>query len=163
MTVEDLHGDLPEDLALRMRRAKSWLERAKLEANDRDAAFIFYWIAFNAAYGRDRQRNLGTKAWGLFDDFFETILSIDPENRIGDSIWKNFSGSVRLLLDNQYVYRPFWENLFGMGYDNWKYTFEREKSRGLKTLAEGNTRAALNIVFDRLYVVRNQIMHGGAT
>ena len=99
----------------------------------------------------------------LFDDFFETILSIDPENRIGDAIWKNFSGSVRLLLDNHWVYMPFWKNLFGMGYDDWQHTFESDKNRGLKTLADGNTRAALNIIFDRLYVVRNQIMHGGAT
>ena len=37
------------DLGLRMRRATSWIECASKADND-DAKFIFYWIAFNAAY-----------------------------------------------------------------------------------------------------------------
>ena len=163
MTTEDSHEVPSENLLLRLRRAKSWLERAKQEANDPDAAFVFYWIAVNAAYGRDQQQRFGSEERDLFDDYFKTVLSIDPEKRIGDAIWNNFSGSARLLLDNHWVYMPFWKNLFGMCYDDWQLTFERDKRRGLKTLAEGNTRAALNIIFDRLYVVRNQIMHGGAT
>ena len=38
-----------DDLNLRLRRALSWLERAEKEyaTEDLDAAFIFYWIAFN--------------------------------------------------------------------------------------------------------------------
>ena len=39
------------DVGLRMRRATSWIECAA-KADDDDARFIFYWIAFNAAYGR---------------------------------------------------------------------------------------------------------------
>ena len=56
---------------LRLRRALSWLGRAEKEytVEDFDAAFIFYWIAFNAMYGqlgtssvdeayeKDRRRN----------------------------------------------------------------------------------------------------------
>ena len=163
MPVEDSHGVPSEDLALRMRRAKSWLERAKLEANDRDAAFIFYWIAFNAAYGRDQQRSREKDEHDLFDDFLETVVSVDSDKRIGKAIREKFTGSVKLLLDNQYVYWRFWQYVFGMGHDNWKYNFDRDRRRGLRSLEGGNTRDALNIVFDRLYVVRNQIMHGGAT
>ena len=46
---ERVQDTLPDDLALRMRRALSWLERAEKEADDDDAAFTFYQIAFNAA------------------------------------------------------------------------------------------------------------------
>ena len=55
---------------LRMRRATSWLARAEQERDDPDAAFIFYWIAFNAAYAQHSR--------GLYDLvsklYSETIL-----------------------------------------------------------------------------------------
>ena len=50
-----------------------------------------------------------------------------------------------------------------MGYNNWEDTFEYEKSAGRGAVLHGNTREVLNIIFDRLYVARNQVMHGGAT
>ena len=163
MTMKEPHGPPPEDLILRLRRAKSWLERAEMESDDPDAAFVFYWIAFDAAYGRDRQRRLGTRAHDLFDDFFETIISIDLDEKIGNAIWDKFSSSVRMLLSNQYVYKGFWDHVFGKGCDDWERTFDSDRQKGLTYLAVGYTRGALNIIFDRLYVVRNQIMHGGAT
>ena len=161
MTV--LERSLSENLELRIRRARSWLQRARTEPDDPDASFIFYWIAFNAAYARYRRNAVDTKERNLFDDYFRTVLSIDPDNSIHKVIMDTFSGSVRLLLINQYVYRPFWQHVFGMGYDNWEDTFEAERSAGLRAVLHGNTREVLNIIFDRLYVARNQVMHGGAT
>ena len=148
-----------------MRRAKSWLERAKKEAHDPDAAFVFYWIAFDAIYGTNYSEGGDNTARELYNDFFRRVLSVDRDNRIRDTVWSNFSDSVRLLLDNKYVYWRFWQNVFsgGRDYKNWKTTFEEDKDRGLTTLANNNTKGALNIIFDRLYVVRNQIIHGGAT
>ena len=87
-------GDPPhplDDLNLRLRRVLSWLGRAEKEyrASDFDAAFIFYWIAFNAmyeqlgtssvdeTYERDKRR-----------DYFDRIVSFaNAENVIYDSIW----------------------------------------------------------------------------
>ena len=163
MTSEDLQAVLPENLALRLRRANSWLERAEQEVNEPDARFIFYWIAFNAIYGKEESSGVRSKERYLFDDLFRTVLSIDRQNRINDAVWKNLADSIRPLLDNQYVYLPFWKHVWGTGGDDWKTTFEQEKWEGLKPATRGNTRAALNIVFDRLYVVRNQVVHGGAT
>ena len=164
MTIEDSQDALPENLALRLRRAKSWLERAKKEEGDRDAEFIFYWIAFNSIYGKEESSGFRSKDRELYDDFFRTVLSIDPENRISEAVWKNLSDTTSRLLENQFVYRPFWKNVFSRGKDckNWKSKFEEDERRGLSTLARGNTRGALNIIFDRLYVARNQIIHGGA-
>ena len=42
--------DEDDNLGLRVHRAISWIERAEQEADDADAAFVFYWIAFNSAY-----------------------------------------------------------------------------------------------------------------
>ena len=43
----------PDDLGLRVHRSLSWLNRAEMAGEDHDAAFIFYWISFNAAYAKD--------------------------------------------------------------------------------------------------------------
>ena len=165
MTTDESQDVLPENLALRLRRAKSWLQRAEREADDPDAAFVFYWIAFDAIYGVIHSDGIDNDARGLFDDFFRKVLSADQGNRIRDTVWKDFSGSVRLLLDNKYVYMRFWKNVYSgdREYKNWKASFEEDKRRGLVTLANNNTKGALNIIFDRLYVVRNQIIHGAAT
>ena len=165
MTIERPQDALPENLTLRLRRAKSWLERAKKESNDPDAEFVFYWIAFDAIYGKSQSTGGDNDAREQFNDFFRRVLSADRDNKIRDTVWHNFSDSVRLLLDNKYVYWRFWRNVFSKGrdYENWKEDFEEDKRRGLTTLANNNTKGALNIIFDRLYVVRNQIIHGGAT
>ena len=165
MTIERSQDALPENLTLRLRRAKSWLERAKKESNDPDAEFVFYWIAFDAIYGKSQSTGGDNDAREQFNDFFRRVLSADRDNKIRDTVWHNFSDSVRLLLDNKYVYWRFWRNVFSKGrdYENWKEDFEEDKRRGLTTLANNNTKGALNIIFDRLYVVRNQIIHGGAT
>ncbi|MDA8030515.1 MAG: hypothetical protein MPK62_05175, partial [Alphaproteobacteria bacterium] len=48
-------GEFPDAFRDRMRRAISWVERAEEERGktnpDPYAAVVFYWIAFNAAYG----------------------------------------------------------------------------------------------------------------
>ena len=104
MTV--IERPLSENLELRIRRAKSWLERAGFESDDPDASFIFYWVAFNAACARYRRNAVDTKERNLFDDYFRAVLSIDSANSIHKVIMDTFSGSVRLLLTNQYVFRP---------------------------------------------------------
>ena len=65
-----------DDLNLRLRRVLSWVGRAENEykAPDFDAAFIFYWIAFNAMYGR-----LGTSS---VDEVYEKDSRRDYFDRI---------------------------------------------------------------------------------
>ena len=70
---ERVQDSLPDNLALRMRRALSWLERAEKETNDDDAAFIFYWIAFNAAYAKDRSRRARDLEMGERDRFADYL------------------------------------------------------------------------------------------
>ena len=160
---ERVQDTLPDNLALRIRRALSWLERAEKETNDDDAAFIFHWIAFNAAYAMDRQHDLEMRERDLFADYFNKILPLDSDRTIYDAIWDRFSQSIRVLLDNKFVYQPFWNHHAGLGYDNWEYTFERRTREVHRALADLDTRVILNTLFDRLYVLRNQLMHGGAT
>ena len=154
---------MPDHVGLRMRRALSWLERAEKETEDDDAGFIFYWIAFNAAYARDRPRDPESTERDLFADYFDAILALDSDNTIYDAIWDRFPHPIRLLLGNKFVFQPFWNHHAGLGYDDWERMFESSKARVYEALATRDTRTILTTLFDRLYVLRIQLMHGGAT
>ncbi|TJV93347.1 MAG: hypothetical protein E5X52_31940 [Mesorhizobium sp.] len=49
-----LRAGFPENFGLRVHRSISWIGRAEAEVNDPAAAFLFLWIAFNAAYADER-------------------------------------------------------------------------------------------------------------
>ncbi len=160
---ERVESSLPQHLGLRVHRALSWIERAEKESDDPDAEFIFYWIAFNAAYAKDRPHSMESTERSRFADFFETILSLDSNHMVYDAIWKRFSDTIRLLLGNKFVFQPFWDHLAGRGSENWDQSFKTSKSRVQRALATRDTRVILSTLFDRLYVLRIQLMHGGAS
>ncbi len=155
----------PSILGLRARRCVSWLGRAEreMESEDHDVAFILYWIAFNAAYAEDLSSAPGTQR-DAFDEYFVKIVDLDLQSTVYDAIWDRFSGSVRTLLSNRYVFQPFWNYYNGVpGGENWQNQFERSQRAARAALANKDTKRVLGILFDRLYVLRNQLVHGGAT
>ena len=158
-------GDsLPNALQLRIHRALSWIGRAEKEADDDDAAFIFYWIAFNAIYAEDKQETEWTSERESFREYFGRIVGLDDDNVVYDAIWDRFSQEIRVFLDNRYVFEPFWKFHNGVsGYDEWERWFEGSQRMARFALARQDTSAILSILFDRLYVLRNQLVHGGAT
>ena len=162
-----IRDSFPENLGLRVQRAISWIDRAE-RVDDDDGKFIFLWIAFNAAYAdeRDFQAEL-PKEWESFMSYFCKVVTLDAEQRICNAIWNNFSGPIRLLMDNEFVFKPFWKHQNGIeGYEDWENRFQREK-RKFKRIAlkqtDKDTKETLSLVFERLYVLRNQLVHGGAT
>lgn len=158
--VRDGH---PTSLTLRVHRALSWLNRAE-QADDVDGKFIFLWIAFNAAYAQELDDNDRTSDKATFKAFLQGLCDLDTSKRIDELIWKEFSGSIRTLLDNPYVFNPFWEFQRGrIDESEWKDRFASAKKSAQSALANGNTPMLLWIVFNRLYTLRNQLIHGGAT
>ena len=113
-------GTLPDALQLRTHRALSWIARAEKESDDQDAAFIFYWIAFNAVYAEDRPDVADMEERGIFDEYFGKIIRLDSDHVIYDAIWNWFSQGIRVFLNNKYVFQPFWKHQNGVpGYENW--------------------------------------------
>lgn len=158
-----LRDGFPMPLTLRVHRALSWLGRAEQEADDTDTRFILLWIGFNAAYAGDVQRAMESER-DHFREFFATLLGFDAGKRLYDAIWGRFPHEVRLLLDNRYVFAPFWQHHNGVpGTDDWEEKFERSRRATGSALARQDTATILSILFDRLYVLRNQLVHGGAT
>lgn len=153
-------------LSLRVHRAISWIrgaERAAADGDD-DGAFISYWIAFNAAYVQRPQLQQQFQDKDLFRLYFERIVRLDRKGVVYDAVWGQFGGPIRTLLDNQFVYQPYWRWRHGEdGYRNWREHFTRHRRDVNRALGRQDTAAVLKTLFDRLYVLRNQLIHGGAT
>ncbi len=151
----------------RMRRAFSWLEKSKQDVTNHEQ-FIFLWIAFNAAYGAEA---IGAEADSdrvheveRFKQFLQEIVKRDERGEIKNIIWKTFSGPIRVLLKNKYVFRPFWEFVQGSSNDRaWRGAFKNYNSRVNYALRKNNIHSVLVEIFYRLYTLRNQIFHGGTT
>ncbi len=159
-----LREGFPETMGLRVHRSISWIGRAEA-ARDDDARFIFLWIAFNAAYAGEQEFQgppPGERA--NFRDFFAKMVRLDAERRIYHQIWKGFSGPIRILMRNKYVFNPFWRHHNGVdGYENWERKFRASAGHFARAVKDQDTARTLSFVFDRLYVLRNQLVHGGAT
>jgi hypothetical protein len=153
-----------ENLGLRVHRALSWLQRAELETEDNDARFVFLWIAFNAAYANEISNRQKYSERKFFIRFLKCLIDADDEKLLYNIIWREFPKSVRALINNRYVYQPFWNFHNGdENYANWEGSFDNSKTRANKAIGQMDTVKALAVVFDRLYVLRNQVVHGGAT
>ncbi len=153
-----------ENLGLRVHRALSWLDRAEQHSGDSDAQFIFLWIAFNAAYATEIDERYRLSEQGTFRTFLQKLNDLDSQGRIADLIWTEFPGSIRVLLDNQFVFQDFWSFQNGtLTEDEWKQRFAAARKAAHRALGERDTVTVLSIVLSRIYTLRNQLMHGGAT
>ncbi|MEL4381906.1 hypothetical protein [Shewanella algae] len=155
----------PQSVSLRIHRSLSWLNNVEQHLeHDKDAAFIFYWIAFNAAYSCDinpEQRPTEQKA---FNDFIKALISLDTQSRLESLVWTKFAGPIRIFLDNRYVFQPFWDFQNGKLVEaEWQDKFESALYKAHHALANQQTDTVLGIVLSRLYTLRNQLIHGGAT
>jgi hypothetical protein len=148
-------------LATRIHRSISWLTKAESE-QDVDSKFILLWISFNAAYAQDFSQELETRS--QFKDFLDKLLSLDKNKYIHALLFNEFNGLIRTLISNKYIYAPFWQAV--RTHDNsdaWQKSHSSSIKLATTALLKTDTITILSIIFDRLYVLRNQLIHGGAT
>lgn len=153
---------MPEATRIRIHRAISWLARAEAEDNDPDARFLFLWIAFNAAYAREFGKEQTER--DQLKAYFAALLALDGKRQLHAVLFREFSGAIRTLIENKFVFEPFWRALrdhYGSG--RWEQQFSASRAAAMKALMGQQTDVVLSILFDRLYVLRNQLAHGGAT
>ncbi|MGY6587339.1 MAG: hypothetical protein ACXIUB_03530 [Wenzhouxiangella sp.] len=149
-------------MALRVHRALSWLNRAE-QCGDADGRFVFLWVAFNAAYAAEVGPERIVEAQ-RFSNFLNRLVTLDTQSRLAELVWRRYSSAIRVLLDNQYVFQPYWDHQNGLD-DNvdWEERFRKANAAAHAAMAQQDIGAVLSIVFARLYTLRNQILHGGAT
>ena len=115
-----------QNLNLRVHRALSWLDKAEQSSPDLDAQYIFLWIAFNSAYAHEIPTNNRTNEKQCFNNFFERITHLDKDQSLYNLVWTEFPSSVRLLLNNHYVFSPFWQyKSGGISENDWQESFNK--------------------------------------
>lgn len=152
----------PEGLKIRVHRALSWLNSAE-QSQDDDMKFIALWIGLNAAYGVDSELDRGSTG-AQYNQFFSKIIELDREQLIYPLIWQQFTNSIRTVLDNKYIFQPFWNHQNGQtNFAHWEDSFRNAKVAAQKMVMSKDSAGVLSVVFSRLYTLRNQIIHGGAS
>ncbi len=153
----------PISYNLRIHRSLSWLSKAEQE-NDLDVKFILLWISFNAAYAQRINSKANITEKKVFYSFVSTIVFYDKDKLIDDYLWKSYSGPIRLLLKNKYIFDKFWLYQEGeISDDVYKEFFEKANKEAIKALETQDTTTILAILLRRIWTLRNQILHGGST
>jgi len=164
MAKRDMVEDrLSTDMKTRTRRVLSWLERARQEEDDQDAAFVFYWIAFEAVYGEWTREGQSQRA--EFREFFEKATATDTKNTIRDEVLDNLGDTILEVVANPYIFEPFWDYYNGNSDsdDEWQNLLISDVERVSVRLENGDAVEPLAAAFERLCVVRNQLFRGEAT
>lgn len=152
---------LPNDLATRLHRAISWLQAAEEAVND-DMEFIALWIAFSACCSIDQHGDAPLEDHEQFLRFVGNLVRHDGDNQIYTCLWEEYSTHVKALIRNPYVFHPFWVSQ-REGNDDWQGLFDQSSVSALNALSRGRVTELCSIVLDRLFVLRNQLIFGGAT
>jgi hypothetical protein len=152
---------LPETLTIRLHRAISWLKSADKQDDNLDLKFISLWIAFNACYAVDLNGISSKPEKAKLREFTSSLVHFD-RTRLYNLFWEKYSGPVRVLIENKFVFEKFWE--FNRGdIDNYEISFNKSIAMALNCLSKENIEGLMEIVLERLYTLRNSIMHGGST
>ncbi|WP_217516342.1 HEPN domain-containing protein [Vibrio metschnikovii] len=153
----------PSALSIRVHRALSWLNKAE-QCSDDDSAFLFLWIAFNSAYAQDFEQKSSFGERGLFQEFLSKLVELDNQQQLSAIVWEQYSGPIRCILDNEFILQAYWDYQAGrIDQESWKQARSKAKIAANQALSQNDTASVLSIVFARLYTLRNQIIHGGAT
>ncbi len=160
--LKKLYSKIDQNDAIRLHRAISWVKCAEDHENNPDLKFITLWIAFNACYADSDTHEYTLSEKKRFKEFISKLVQCDSEERFFKLLWYKFSGPVRLLIDNKYAYKQFWDAQRGENID-WERLFNQSKIDSRNYLANQQVSKLLGLVLDRLYTVRNQLIHGGAT
>jgi hypothetical protein len=160
-----LRDGFPGGLQLRVHRALSWLDRAEREAGDDDVRFILLWVGFNAAYAGDldsgavaggehlRPGRMTGRPVVMGPERREDIAVLEQQPEfLGEALPHRGVDPLALVEVDQHVE----ERLEAVA-------LAAARDGAHKAIARRETARFLALVFDRLYVLRNQLVHGGAT
>ena len=152
-----------QSFAIRVHRALSWMGRASKQ-EDLETRFIFQWIAFNSLYGQAReglptarsQRGYGGGDRDEYVNFLAKVAGLD------EAPLMKAATQVRPFLEElvacQYLHYGYWRNI-----PDWPEMLQKDIDRFGRTMESRNIGRVLSVVFDRLYTMRLQLFHGGAT
>jgi hypothetical protein len=162
--LKDKRDLLSESHATRLHRAVSWMGCAAGQDSDIDLQLISLWISFNACYAINEGGSESLAERFAFLRFVEKLVKHDTEKKIYAILWETYSGPVKALIKNPFVFHGFWvAKRHDKNDESWQDEFNRLSVSALNSLSRQQVPELLSIVLDRLFVLRNQLLHGGAT
>ncbi len=146
-----------QSFSIRVWRALSWLERAQgMPPSDHEGRFISAWIGFNALYGRtENDQPLGDRE--AMGGFLNHIRRIDHDGRIRRAMFKR-QLQVFKLIEDKYLSNDFWQKR-----RNSEAIVKKELKDAMTRFGTSRMEWVLQLLFQRLYVMRNQVFHGAST
>ena len=146
----------------RLQRAESWISRAESlkeqEWDDYHGPFIFYWIAFNALYGRNDE--IGSTDGKDMEWFLGRICELDQEDGSLSGMLRDLKSKTDRLIKAQFLSRAYWKEGPSTRFkENQEEDFEKAQTAYDRRKFDGY----LTTLFERLRVLRNQIFHGCST
>jgi hypothetical protein len=159
--LKEKQSTMDEQLATRLHRAISWLHSAE-EAGSADMEFIALWISFSACCSIDQAGDHPLESHDQFNAFVDQLVVMDSDKRIYSCLWEEYSGHVKALIRNPYVFHPFWVSQRAQD-TLWENEFNQSSVNAINALSRQRVAELCRIVLDRLFVLRNQLIYGGAT
>ncbi len=151
----------------RLQRADSWIRAASgLRPDQKHEAFIFLSIALNCLYGRRQYEGDETRIGEDLEVFLTKIQALHEKDRErGGSLLTAATAACRkegaALIRDKFLVNRYWRGEQPPA--ELQDRLNRDAALALTRLGEGSSREFLALVFRRIAVLRNQIMHGCAT
>ncbi len=95
--------------------------------------------------------------------FFDALVGLDSSNLIYNAVWQRFPNESGSPEQPACVCAVLAHHNGIEGFGNWATSLAASQKVIATAMAQQDTARLLSIVFDRLYVLRNQLVHGGAT
>ncbi len=163
----------------RIARMNAWLDLA-VKASDQDSAhvrFVFYWIAYEAAYKAESSDWSDSRATDRVQRrAFHRVVARYDRGRL-QQVLRQHLADVTAILELRQAHPSFWqrwrEDARVESIGDWERSFggrTRKATQALRSAIENWSRGgsnertveALNTLFQNLAVVRNQIVHGAS-
>lgn len=148
------------DTNIRIHRALSWLEAAE-QAHSIDLAFISSWIGFNALYSSseiDSPKQESKKIW----NFIRELSNLDHGNLLWSLLCFENAVLAKRIVANELLFINFWNSMHNYE-DSWEDSFFCSNQEIQSFLEDKNTARYVSAIMQRIYLLRNQLIHGGAT
>ncbi len=151
----------------RLQRADSWIHAAsELQPDRMHEGFIFLYIAFNCLYGRRQYEGDATQIGEDLEIFLDKILAMNQIDRerggtiLPDAVTACRQDGIVLIRDRFLAHRYWSDNKSSPAL---QAQLNQEAVDALDGLKSGDVHLFLSLIFQRISVLRNQVMHGCAT
>lgn len=146
---------------VRFHRACSWLRAADSldESAEADLQFVSLWISLNSLYGRwDEARREPKPDKESSREFRKRVLELDQDCHV-EGVLLRHKPLVLKILESEFLSEYFWEEPS----DARARQSRKTRYEAPTWYVENNWAMILDRLIERVYLLRCQLMHGGAT